>query len=120
MNQPISITTDMSEPLSYCLDFKPGEDDFLDSLIEEHGEYLEKFTKREKLFVVAALANSISFEAPGVIDDKAHQLWQQCYSKMSPSDLLAFMAALTEQVRWGHYAETTTEQDLQAELVHEN
>jgi hypothetical protein len=109
----INITTDMTEPLSYCLDFQPGEDEFLDTLVNEHGDYLEKLTKREKLFMLSAIANSISFEEPGVVDNRVHQLWQQCYAKMSPSDLLAFMGALTEQIRWGHYAEFPPQQDSQ-------
>lgn len=120
MTEPLILASEEAETLDYYLDFQPGEDEFLDSLVENHGHYLQTFTKREKLFILAALANSVSFESPGVIDDKAHQFWQECYSKMSPNDLLGLMGALCEQIRWGHYAETTTEQDLQAELVHEN
>jgi hypothetical protein len=125
MNQPINLTTitsycEPTEPLSDWLDFNPGEDSFLDSLIDEYGDYLQNLTKREKLFMLSAIANSISFEEPGVVDNRIHQLWQQCYAKMSPSDLLAFMGALTEQIRWGHYAETTTEQALQPILPNEN
>jgi hypothetical protein len=109
----LTLDTDPIESLSYCLDFQPGEDIFLDSLVNEHGDYLEKLTKREKLFLVSAIANSISSEDPGVVSNEIHELATKCYDNMSLSDLLGLMGALTEQIRWGHYAETTTEQTLQ-------
>jgi hypothetical protein len=118
MNQPINLETITSycepiDPLSDYLDSQPGEDEFIDNLIEEYGDYLEKLTKREKLFILGSLANKVGFEEPGVVVDSIYQLVQACYFQMSLSDLLAFMGALCEQTRWGHYAETTTEQTLQ-------
>jgi hypothetical protein len=121
MNQPTNLetieplhiilnTADMAETLDYYLDFQPGEDEFLDSLVNEHGDYLEKLTKREKLFILGSLANKVGFEEPGVVVDSIYQLVQECYFKMSPSDLLAFMGALCEQIRWGHYAVYETKQ----------
>jgi hypothetical protein len=125
MNQPINLETITSycepvEPLSDWLDFNPGEDNFLDSLIEEHGDHLENFTKREKLFMLSAIANNIAFEDPGVVSDRVQGLATKCYDNMSASDLLGLMGALAEQIRWGHYAETTTEQALQPIFLNEN
>jgi hypothetical protein len=122
MNQPINLTTitsycEPTEPLSDWLDFNPGEDSFLDSLIDEYGDYLQNLTKREKLFMLSAIANNIAFEDPGVVSDEIHELAAKCYDSMSPSDLLGLIGAVSEQIRWGHYAETTTEQRLQHTVV---
>jgi hypothetical protein len=100
----LTVDTDI-EPLSQYLDFQPGEDSFFDSLVLEHGHHLQTLTQREKLFMLAFLANSLSLEASGDIGDRIIQLSQKCLSNLGEIDLLGLMSALSDQVRAGHYAE---------------
>jgi hypothetical protein len=105
MTKTLTIDTDL-EPLSYYLDFQPGEHEFLDSLVEEHGSHLQNLTQREKLFMLAFLANSLSFEANGEIGDRIIQLSQDCFSRLGVNDLLALITAVSDQLRGGYYAES--------------
>jgi hypothetical protein len=105
MTQLIDLVTDI-EPIMDYLDFQPGENLFIDNLVNQHGSHLQTLTQREKLYMVAFLANSLSLEADGDIGNRIIQLSQDCFSELGGTDLLALIAALSDQLRGGYYAES--------------
>ncbi|WP_445630424.1 hypothetical protein [Nostoc sp. DSM 114167] len=96
----------MSKPLGYYTAYTPGDGSYLESLENRYGATFEKMTKKEKLFLVAAIADQLSAEQDGNARIEIKQLPAEMYeNSVTDSDLMGLLEALIAQIRWGQQHE---------------
>ncbi|MBN3957493.1 hypothetical protein [Nostoc sp. NMS8] len=96
----------MSKPLGYYTAHTPGDGSYLELLEERYGATFEKITKKEKLFLVAAIADQLCAEQDGDPRIEIKQLPSEMYkNSLADSDLMGLLEALIAQIRWGQQHE---------------
>ncbi|MEH2312362.1 MAG: hypothetical protein V7K35_13405 [Nostoc sp.] len=91
----------MSKPVGHFTSYILGDGSLLESLQEEYGSTFERMTKREKLFLISALAAQSCDQASGRCREEIYVVGHQINSSLPPSDREGLIEALINQVRWG-------------------
>ncbi|MEH2307808.1 hypothetical protein [Nostoc sp.] len=91
----------MSKPIGHFTSYTLNDGSLLESLQEEYGSTFELMTKREKLFLISAVAAQLCDQAPGRCRDEIYVVGHQINSSLSLADREGLVEALTNQVRWG-------------------
>ncbi|MEA5601060.1 hypothetical protein [Nostoc sp. UHCC 0252] len=99
----------MSKPVGYFTSYSINDGSLLESLQEDYGPTFEKMTKREKLFLISAIASQLCDQAPGRCRDEIYVVGHQINSSLSVSDREGLIEALINQVRHGQSLKVVTE-----------
>ena len=91
----------MSKSIGYFTSYTVNDGSLLESLQSEYGTTFEQMTKREKLFLISALAIQLCDEAPGRCRDEIYVVGHQVNSSLPVGDREGLIEALINQVRWG-------------------
>ncbi|MEH2454503.1 hypothetical protein [Nostoc sp.] len=91
----------MSKPLGHFTSYTLNDGSLLESLQEEYGNTFELMTKREKLFLIFAVASQLCDQAPGRCRDEIYVVGHQMNSSLPPADREGLLETLVNQVRWG-------------------
>ena len=94
----------MTKPVGHFTSYTIGDGSLLESLQEEYGSTFEKMTKREKLYLISAVAIQLCDQAPGRCRDEIYVVGHQINSSLPLHDREGLVEALTNQVRYGHHA----------------
>ena len=76
----------MSKPVGHFTSYIIGDGSLLESLQEEYGSTFERMTKREKLFLISAIAAQSCDQAPGRCRDEIYVVGHQINSSLPPAD----------------------------------
>ncbi|MEH2445800.1 MAG: hypothetical protein V7K18_08450 [Nostoc sp.] len=98
----------MSKPVGHFTSYILGDGSLLESLQEEYGATFEQMTKRERLFLIFAIAAQSCDQAPGRCRDEIYVVGHQINSSLPISDREGLIEALINQIRWGR-SQTETE-----------
>ena len=91
----------MSKPVGHFTSYVLGDGSLLESLQEEYGSTFERMTKREKLFLISAIAIQSCDQAPGRCRDEIYVVGHQINSSLPAADREGLIESLINQVRWG-------------------
>lgn len=91
----------MSKPIGYFTSYTINDGSLLESLQEEYGPTFERMTKREKLFLISAVAAQLCDQAPGRCRDEIYVVGHQINSSLPMDDRYGLVEALINQVRYG-------------------
>ncbi|MHC5613419.1 MAG: hypothetical protein ACYTXA_21085 [Nostoc sp.] len=91
----------MSKPIGFFTSYTQGDGSLLESLQEEYGSTFELMTKREKLFLISAIAIQLCDQAPGRCREEIYVVGHQINSSLPQADRQGLIEALTNQVQWG-------------------
>ena len=91
----------MSKPIGYFTGHTINDGSLLESLQEEYGPSFERMNKREKLYLISALAIQLCDQAPGRCRDEIYVIGHQANSSLPVADREGLIEALINQVRWG-------------------
>ncbi|MBN3897352.1 MAG: hypothetical protein HWQ41_19350 [Nostoc sp. NOS(2021)] len=91
----------MSKPIGHFTSYTLGDGSLLESLQEEYGSTFEKMTKREKLFLVSAIAAQLCEQSPGKCRDEIYTVGHQINSSLPQADRQGLIEALTNQIQGG-------------------
>lgn len=73
----------------------------LESLQERYGSTFELMTRREKLFLISAIAIQLCDQSPGSCREEIYTVGHQINSSLPQADREGLVEALINQVRWG-------------------
>ncbi|MEH2000574.1 MAG: hypothetical protein V7L00_17815 [Nostoc sp.] len=99
----------MNRPIGHFTSYTPGDGSLLESLQEEYGSGFEKMSRREKLFLIAAIAIQSCDQANGRCRDEIYVVGHQINSSLPLEDKEGLIQALIHQVRWGRSLSDTQE-----------
>ncbi|MBN3940761.1 hypothetical protein [Nostoc sp. NMS9] len=99
----------MSKSIGYFTSYTVNDGSLLESLQSEYGTTFEQMTKREKLFLISALAIQLCDEAPGRCREEIYVVGHQANSSLPVADREGLIEALINQVRWGQSLSVITE-----------
>ncbi|OYD92757.1 hypothetical protein CDG77_13970 [Nostoc sp. 'Peltigera membranacea cyanobiont' 213] len=91
----------LSKPVGYFTSYTINDGSLLESLQEEYGPTFEKMTRREKLFLISALATQLCDQSPGRCRDEIYVVGHQVNSSLPLHDREGLLEALSNQVRHG-------------------
>jgi hypothetical protein len=91
----------MSKPIGHFTSYTINDGSLLESLQEEYGPTFEGMTRREKLFLISAIASQLCDQAPGRCRDEIYVVGHQINSSLPVGDREGLIEALINQVRWG-------------------
>lgn len=91
----------MSKPIGYFTSYTLNDGSLLESLQEEYGSTFELMTRREKLFLISALAIHLCDGSPGSCRNEIYVVGHQVNSSLPVGDREGLIEALINQVRWG-------------------
>ncbi|MBG1263082.1 hypothetical protein [Nostoc commune] len=91
----------MSKPVGYFTNCTINYGSLLESLQEEYGSTFELMTRREKLYLISAIASQLCDQAPGRCRDEIYVVGHQVNSSLPKADKEGLLEALINQVRWG-------------------
>ncbi|MEH1885867.1 hypothetical protein [Nostoc sp.] len=91
----------MSKPIGHFTSYTINDGSLLESLQEEYGPTFEKMTRREKLFLISAIATQLCDRAPGRCRDEIYVVGHQINSSLPQADREGLVEALTNQIRYG-------------------
>lgn len=91
----------MSKPIGHFTSYTINDGSLLESLQQEYGSTFERMTKREKLFLISAVAAQLCDQAPGRCRDEIYVVGHQINSSLPMHDKEGLLEALINQVRWG-------------------
>ncbi|MDZ8067758.1 MAG: hypothetical protein RMY64_19400 [Nostoc sp. DedQUE08] len=91
----------MSKPIGHFTSYTLNDGSLLESLQQEYGPTFEQMTKREKLFLISAIAIQLCDQAPGSCREEIYVVGHQINSSLPMHDREGLIEALTNQVRWG-------------------
>lgn len=96
----------MSQPLGYYTNHTPGDGTLFDALEHEYGSMLEKLTRRQKLYLIMAIAADLAVQCPD--DDisvcQVSHIPLQVHDQLTASDAEGLIECLIAQVRGRNYA----------------
>jgi hypothetical protein len=95
----------MTKPIGYYTSYTPGDDSYLESLQEKYGATFEQMTKREKFYLLGALASQLCVEQSGETRNEIYELATEANVNLSQSDRAGLIEALIAQLRWGQQHE---------------
>jgi hypothetical protein len=99
----------MSKPIGHFTSYTINDGSLLESLQEEYGSTFELMTKREKLYLISAIAIQLCDQSPGRCRDEIYTVGHQINSSLPLHDREGLVEALTNQVRWGRNLSDTAE-----------
>ncbi|MEH1861432.1 MAG: hypothetical protein V7L21_26310 [Nostoc sp.] len=99
----------MSKPIGYFTNYTINDGSLLESLQSEYGATFERITKREKLFLISALAIQLCDEAPGRCREEIYVVGHQANSSLPVADREGLIEALINQVCYGQSLTVVTE-----------
>ena len=91
----------MSKPIGYFTSYTVNDGSLLESLQEKYGSTFEGMTKREKLFLISAVAAQLCDGAPVRCRDEIYVVGHQINSSLPMDDRYRLVEALINQVRYG-------------------
>ncbi|MBN3926101.1 hypothetical protein [Nostoc sp. NMS4] len=91
----------MSKPIGHFTSYSLNDGSLLESLQEQYGSTFELMTKREKLFLISAIAIQLCDGAPGRCREEIYVVGHQINSSLNQADREGLVEALTNQVQWG-------------------
>ena len=91
----------MSKPIGYFTSYTLNDGSLLESLQSEYGPTFELMTRREKLFLISALAAQLCEQSPGRCRDEIYVVGHQANSSLSVTDREGLIEALINQARHG-------------------
>lgn len=91
----------MSKPVGHFTNYTPNDGSLLDSFVEEYGSGFEGMSKREKFFLISAMASQLCDQAPGRCRDEIYVVGHQANSSLPLADREGLLEALINQIRWG-------------------
>jgi hypothetical protein len=97
----------MSKPLGYFTRYTPGDGTLFDALETEYGSALEKLTRRQKLYLVMAIAADLACQCPEG-DASVYQVSHiplKVHEQLSHDDAEGLIQCLIAQVRGRNYAQ---------------
>lgn len=99
----------MSKPIGYFTGYTINDGSLLESLQEEYGSTFERMTRREKLFLISAIATQLCDQAPGRCRDEIYVVGHQANSSLRAADREGLIEALINQIRYGQSLTVVTE-----------
>ncbi|MDQ3018841.1 MAG: hypothetical protein M3Q64_03155 [bacterium] len=102
----------MSKPIGHFTSYTINDGSLLELLQEEYGSTFELMTRREKLFLISAIAAQLCDQAPGRCRDEIYVVGHQANSSLPAADREGLVEALTNQVRWGRSLSDTELQPM--------
>lgn len=91
----------MSKPIGYFTNYTINDGSLLESLQEEYGSTFERMTRREKLYLISAIASQMCDQSPGRCREEIYTVGHQVNSSLPVGDREGLIEALINQVRWG-------------------
>jgi hypothetical protein len=91
----------MTKPVGYYTSSTINDGSLLESLKEQYGQTFELMTKREKLFLISAVAIQLCDQSPGRCREEIYVVGHQINSSLPVGDREGLIEALINQVRWG-------------------
>ncbi|MEH2087806.1 hypothetical protein [Nostoc sp.] len=91
----------MSKPIGFFTSYTINDGSLLESLQEEYGSTFEQMSRREKLFLISALAIQLCDQSPGSCRNEIYIVGHQANSSLPVGDREGLIEALINQVRWG-------------------
>ncbi|MFN6484025.1 MULTISPECIES: hypothetical protein [unclassified Nostoc] len=91
----------MSKPIGHFTSYTLNDGSLLESLQEQYGSTFERMTKREKLFLISAIAIQLCDQAPGRCREEIYVVGHQANSSLPVADREGLIEALINQVRYG-------------------
>ncbi|MEH2140346.1 hypothetical protein [Nostoc sp.] len=91
----------MSKPIGHYTSYTINDGSLLESLQEKYGSTFELMTRREKLFLISAVAAQLCDQAPGRCRDEIYTVGHQIKSSLPLYDREGLVEALTNQIRYG-------------------
>lgn len=92
----------MTKPIGHFTSDTINDGSLLDSLQEEYGSTFELITRREKLYLIQALAIQLCDQSPGQCREEIYVVGHQINSSLPLSDREGLLEALINQVRLGN------------------
>lgn len=91
----------MSKPLGYFTSHTPGDGTFFDALETEYGSQLEKLTRRQKLYLITAIAADLACQCPegDVSVCQVSHIPLRVHDQLSTQDAEGLIECLIAQVR---------------------
>ncbi|MEH2201286.1 hypothetical protein [Nostoc sp.] len=99
----------MSKPIGHFTNYTINDGSLLESLQEQYGSTFELMSRREKLYLISAIATQLCDQAPGRCRDEIYMVGHQINSSLPQADREGLVEALTNQVRWGRSLSDTEE-----------
>ncbi|MEH2197408.1 hypothetical protein [Nostoc sp.] len=99
----------MTKPVGYYTSSTINDGSLLESFKEQYGQTFEGMTRREKLYLISAIAAQLCDQAPGRCRDEIYMVGHQINSSLPQADREGLVEALTNQVRWGRSLSDTEE-----------
>ncbi|MEH2414466.1 hypothetical protein [Nostoc sp.] len=94
----------MPKPLGYYANFSPGDESVLDELRDMFGEYLENLSRKEKFFLIAAIAAQEAHDLKGMISPAVHAASGGILCDKDKTDLTGLLAALIDYAKPVHHS----------------
>ncbi|MEH2263830.1 hypothetical protein [Nostoc sp.] len=91
----------MTKPVGYYTSSTINDGSLLESLKEQYGQTFEGMTRREKLYLISAIAIQLCDQAPGRCRDEIYTVGHQINSSLPLHDREGLVEALTNQIRYG-------------------
>ncbi|WP_143855588.1 hypothetical protein [Nostoc sp. 'Peltigera membranacea cyanobiont' 232] len=91
----------MSKPIGHFTSYTINDGSLLESLQEEYGPTFELMTRREKLFLISAIAIQLCDQSPGRCRDEIYVVGHQINSSLPLHDREGSLEALSNQIRHG-------------------
>lgn len=97
----------MTYPLGYFTDHTPGNGGLLDELEKNYGSTFEKLTRRQKLYLITAIAADLACRSEGddaLLSQVAH-VPILVHEQLDQRNTEGFLRFLASQVRFGNHAQ---------------
>lgn len=91
----------MAKPIRRFTSDTINDGSLLDSLKEEYGNTFELMTRREKLYLISAIAIQLCDQSPGQCRESIYVVGHQINSSLPLRDREGLLEALINQIRWG-------------------
>lgn len=92
----------MAKPIGHFTSYTINDGSLLESLQEEYGSTFELMTRREKLYLISAIANQLCDQSPGQCREEIYVVGHQINSSLPPQDREGLLEAMINQIRWGN------------------
>ncbi|MEH2128320.1 hypothetical protein [Nostoc sp.] len=99
----------MSKPIGHFTSYTINDGSLLESLQERYGSTFELMSRREKLFLISAIAIQLCDQSPGRCREEIYTVGHQINSSVPLSDKEGLIEGLINQVRWGRSLSDTRE-----------
>lgn len=92
----------MVKPIGHFVAYTINDGSLVESLEQEYGSTFQLMTRREKLFLIQAIANQLCDESPGQCRDEIYSVGYEIITSLPSHDRQGMLEALIKQVRWSN------------------